>query len=444
MTDQLFQLPGDDPMERSIAGDAAPLAERMRPTTLEDVVGQEHLTGPNGALFAMLTRGIASSIILWGPPGTGKTTLARLLADLFGLRFVQMSAIGTGVAELKTVFAEARASMSAGGRTTLLFIDEIHRFNKAQQDSFLPHMESGVIALVGATTENPSFELNGALLSRAQTFVLRPLDETALDAVLTRAEEANAHLPITPEARAALIANCGGDARFLLGQAEMLMSLTPAEPLDVEAVEALVQRRLATHDKAADGHYDLASAFQKSVRGSDPHAALYWGARMFVAGDVAMLIRRMTVTASEEVGMADPSALLAVMAASEAHRRLGDKEGWPVLAQAIVHVSVAPKSNASYSAAGEALAFAQATANVKPPKRIMNAPTRLMKDQGYKEGYVYDHDAPRAFSGQDFWPDDLQPQTFYRPTDRGQEPRIAERLTHWDAIREQNRRKTRN
>ena len=442
MTDGLFAHPGDDPLATSIAGEAAPLADRMRPRKMEDVVGQEHLTGPRGPFMRMVSN--PQSFILWGPPGTGKTTLAQLLADFFDLRYVKISAVNTGVPELKQIFSDAIASIRATARPTFLFVDEIHRFNKGQQDAFLPHMESGVIVLVGATTENPSFELNGAINSRAVTYQLRALDHEALEAILRRAEKAVRPLPITKEAREALIQDCGGDARFLLGQAEMLMAEESDVPLTLDQVSELVQRRLASHDKAADGHYDLASAFQKSVRGSDPHAALNWGARMFAAGDVAMLIRRMIVTASEEVGLADPTALLAVMAAAEAHRRLGDKEGWPILAQAILHVSVAPKSNASYKAAGEALAFAKATANVKPPKRIMNAPTKLMKEHGYKEGYVYDHDEPRAFSGQDFWPDDLQPQIFYRPTDRGQEPRIAERLDHWDAVREQNRRKTRD
>lgn len=442
MTDGLFAHPGDDPLAASIAGEAAPLADLMRPRRLEDVVGQDHLTGPRGPFMRMV--GKPQSFILWGPPGTGKTTLAQLLADFFDLRYVKVSAVDTGVPELKRIFAEAIASMRATGRPTFLFVDEIHRFHKGQQDAFLPHMESGVIVLVGATTENPSFELNGAINSRAATYALKPLGEDSLELILRRAEEAVRPLPITREARDALISDCGGDARFLLGQAEMLMGVDGDEPLGLAEVAEIVQRRLASHDKASDGHYDLASAFQKSIRGSDPHAALYWGARMYAAGDVAMVIRRLMVTASEEVGMADPTALLAVVAAAKAHHRLGHAEGGHAIGQAIIHVAVAPKSNAAYSAWGEAMAFASATANVKPPKRIMNAPTRLMKEQGYKEGYVYDHDEPRAFSGQDFWPDDLKPQTFYRPSDRGQEPKIAERLNHWDSIREQNRRKTRD
>lgn len=440
MTDLFAATDGQTaPLTAPIEGAAVPLAERMRPAQLETVVGQEHLTGPGGPLFQMVRSMKPKSIIFWGPPGTGKTTIAQLIADLFDFRFVQLSAIHSGVADLKKVFEGARAALRAGGRPTVLFVDEIHRFNKAQQDAFLPDVESGTIVLVGATTENPSFEINGALLSRAQVLVLKPLGEESLDLILQRAEDANAPLPITREARAALIANAGGDARFMLGQAEILMTVTPDKPLDVDAMGTMLNRRMASHDKAGDGHYDLASAFQKSIRGSDPQAALYYGARMYHAGDVAMVIRRLIVTASEEVGLADPTALLAVIAAAEAYDRLGHPEGGHAIGQAIVHVATAPKSNAAYKAWGRAIAFADQTANVKPPKRIMNAPTRLMKQQGYKEGYQYDHDAEGAFSGQDFWPDDLTPQTFYEPSPRGLEPRIAERLDRWDPIREANR-----
>lgn len=441
MTDGLFAHPGDDPLAAPIAGDAAPLAERMRPKTLEDIVGQEHLTGPNGPFMKMVSR--PQSFILWGPAGCGKTTLAQLLADFFDLRYVKVSAVDTGVPEMKRLFSEAAASMRATGRPTFLFVDEIHRFSKSQGDVLLGPVESGVVVLVGATTENPSFELPGALNSRARTYVLRPLDDEALDRILTRAEETVRALPITPDARKALIEDCGGDARFLLGNAELLMGIQTENPLDVQAVSDLVQRRIASHDKAGDGHYDLASAFQKATRASDPDAALYYGARMIQAGDHAMVIRRLIVTASEEVGMADPTALTTVMAAADAFQRLGLPEGAHAIGQAIIHVATAPKSNAAYMAMSRAMAFAGQTGNVKPPKRIMNAPTKLMKDQGYKEGYIYDHDCDRAFSGQDCWPDELQPQTFYEPNDRGFEARIQERLAHWAPIRERNRSKDR-
>jgi len=439
--DSLFTDAGEDPLAPSIAGDAAPLAERMRPRDLEDVVGQEHLTGPKGPFMRMVTN--PQSFILWGPAGTGKTTLAQLLVVLFDLRYVKISAAKTGVPELKRIFEEAAASMRATRRPTFLFIDEIHRFNKSQQDSLLDPMETGIIVMVGATTENPSFELNAAVNSRAKTYVLKSLDEDALERILQRTEDREGPLPLTKEARRALIQDSGGDARFLLGNADFLFGMKTPRPLGPDEVSELVQRRIASHDKAGDGHYDLASAFQKSIRGSDADAALYYGARMAVAGDVAMVLRRLIVTASEEVGMADPTALTAVIAAAEAYDRLGLPEGGHAIGQAIIHVATAPKSNAAYKAWGEAWAFASQTGSVKPPKRIMNAPTRLMKEQGYKEGYVYDHDAERAFSGQDFWPDQLQPQRFYRPNDRGNEVRIQERLDHWDPIRERNRSKDR-
>lgn len=439
--DNLFFDAGEDPLAPPVAGDAAPLAERMRPRSLKDVVGQEHLTGPKGPFIRMVSN--PQSFILWGPAGTGKTTLAQLLAVLFDLRYVKVSAAKTGVPELKKIFAEAEASMRATKRPTFLFIDEIHRFNKSQQDALLDPMETGVIVMVGATTENTSFEMNAAINSRAKTYALRPLDESSLERILERAEETMGPLPVTREARLALIQDSGGDARFLLGNAELLFGAKPDRPMGPDEVSEIVQRRMASHDKAADGHYDLASAFQKSIRGSDPQAALYYGARMTAAGDVAMVLRRLIVTASEEVGMADPTALNAVVAAAQAYDRLGLPEGGLAIGQAIIHVATAPKSNAAYKAWGEAMAFAERTGNVKPPKRIMNAPTRFMKEQGYKEGYVYDHDADRAFSGQDFWPDQLQPQRFYRPNDRGHEVRIQERLDHWDPIREMNRSRDR-
>ena len=382
-------------------------------------------------------------MILWGPPGTGKTTIAQLLADLFDLRFVQISAIHSGVADLKKTFEGARTALRSGGRPTLLFVDEIHRFNRAQQDAFLPDVEAGTIVLVGATTENPSFEVNAALLSRAQVYVLLPLDDASLGLILERAEAVVGALPVTDEARSALIGNAGGDARYMLGQTEVLLSAPAAEPFDLPAMEALLARRMPAHDKDRDGHYDLASAFQKSVRGSDPDAALYYAARMVRAGDVAMVLRRLTVTATEEVGMADPTALQAVVAAGLAFDRLGLPEGGHAIGQAIVHVATAPKSNAAYKAWGAAMALAAETPNVAPPDRILNAPTKLMRDVGRKVGYQYDHDHDGAFSGQDFWPDQVPPRTFYEPSPRGIEPRIRERLDHWGAIRARNRTRTR-
>lgn len=413
-----------------------PLADRMRPGTIDDIYGQRHLTGPDGPIGRMIANGRASSIILWGPPGSGKTTIARLLSTSLGLPHVQLSAIGTGVADLKRVFGEAQARVAMDGKPTILFVDEIHRFNKAQQDGFLPHMEAGTIVLIGATTENPSFEINDAVISRSKVLVLEAHDPESLEQVMERAERENGPIPVTADARATLVANAGGDARHLLGQIETLFEVAPAEPLDVEAMERLFSRRLARHDRAGDGHYDLASAFQKSVRGSDPDAALFYAAKMIDGGETPVFVfRRLLVMASEEVGMADPSALATVVAARATFDMLGLPEAGYALAQAIIHVATAPKSNAGYLAWRAATQLARETRGVGPPKRILNAPTRLMQSQGYKDGYRYDHDHENAFSGQDFWPDDLGRQKLYRPNPRGLEARIAERLEHWDAIR---------
>lgn len=437
----LFGTHDQAPLTAPIAGVIPPLAERMRPVRLELVVGQEHLTGPNGPLFQMTRIGRPSSIIFWGGPGCGKTTIAQLLADHFDLRFVQVSAIESGVADLRKAFEAARSELRNGGRPTLLFCDEIHRFNKSQQDSFLPHVENGSIILVGATTESPSFSLNNALLSRTQVLTLRPLDTKALETILSRAEEAYTPLPLLPEARQALIHNAGGDARFMLSQAEILMGMPANQPVNIEQMGQVLSQRVAKHDRAGDGHYNLASAFQKSIRGSDPDAALYYAARMVDAGeDVAFIWRRLIVTASEEVGMADPTALQTVIAARQAFDMLGFPEGGHALGQAIIHVATAPKSNAAYKAWGEALNLAQKTRHIEPPKRILNAPTKLYEQEGYKASYQYDHDHPNAFSGQDFWPDALGPQNFYRPNPRGLEVRIQERLDRWGGIRAEKRR----
>lgn len=413
-----------------------PLAERLRPDVITDVRGQSHLTAPDAPIGRMLASGRASSMILCGPPGTGKTTIARLVASALGLRHVQLSAIGTGVADLKKVFAEAQAHASATGQPTVLFVDEVHRFNKAQQDGFLPHMEAGTIVLIGATTENPSFELNGALLSRAQVYMLEALPPTALKEVLDRVERENGRLPLTVEARSTLVANAAGDARYMLGQVEVVMDHVGTD-LDVDGMERLLSKRLARHDKSGDGHYDLASAFQKSVRGSDPGAALYYAARMIDGGEhPSFLFRRLIVMASEEVGMADPTALATVIAARAAFDMVGLPEAGYAISQAIIHVATAPKSNASYLAWGRAMELAKSTRGISPPSSILNAPTKLMKEQGRKEGYQYDHDHPGAFSGQSFWPIELGRQDIYRPNPRGFEARIEERMTHWNAIRD--------
>ena len=414
-----------------------PLAEQLRPAGLADVVGQPHLMGENGTLTRMLGRGALASLILWGPPGVGKTTIARLLADAAGLQFTAVSAVFSGVADLKRIFDEASRRRQAGART-LLFVDEVHRFNRAQQDSFLPVVEDGTVVLVGATTENPSFALNGALLSRCQVLVLRRLDDDALDLLLARAEQAAGRpLPITPEARGALRAMADGDGRYLLNMAEQLLSLLEQPLLDAPGLAAVIGRRAALYDRDRDEHFHLLSALHKSLRGSDPDAALYWFARMVTGGEDARYVaRRLVRFASEDVGMADPGALPQAVAAWETYERLGSPEGELAIVQAIVYLGTAPKSNALYVAYKAALAAAKATGSLPPPAHILNAPTRLMKDLGYGQGYAYDHDAEDAFSGQDYFPDGMGREAFYRPADRGFEREVARRLDHWAKLRQ--------
>jgi putative ATPase len=428
-------LPPD--AEQAISPDA-PLADRIRPRALDEVIGQEHLTGSEGAIGRMVAAGRLSSMILWGPPGTGKTSIARLLADAVGLRFLAISAVFSGVADLKKAFAEAREHARMGKRT-LLFVDEIHRFNRAQQDGFLPYVEDGTVVLVGATTENPSFELNAALLSRAQVLILNRLDTPALEKLLSRAEAVEERpLPLDADARAALIGTADGDGRFLLNQAETLFSINLPAPLDPAGLAALLHRRVAVYDKDREGHYNLISALHKAVRGSDPQAALYYLARMLVAGEEPLyLLRRMVRMASEDIGLADPQALVQCLAAKDSYDFLGSPEGELAIANALVYLATAPKSNAGYKAYGAARRSAKETGSLMPPRNILNAPTKLMKTIGYGKDYAYDHDADEAFSGDNYWPEEMNPQTFYTPTPRGFEARIAERLAHWQKLREE-------
>ena len=427
----------DPPAPEPAAGPTPPLADRLRPARLEDVVGQQHLTGPEGAIGRMVAAGRLSSLVLWGPPGTGKTTIARLLADAVGLRFAAISAVFSGVADLKRVFAEAREHARAGKRT-LLFVDEIHRFNRAQQDGFLPYVEDGTVTLVGATTENPSFELNAALLSRAQVLVLNRLDAPALEELLARVEALAGPLPLDPQARAALIDTADGDGRFLINQAETLLAAGLSEPLDPAGLGKLLQRRVAVYDKDREGHYGVISALHKSIRGSDPQAALYYLARMLTAGEEPLyVLRRLTRAAVEDVGLADPQALQQCLAAKDAYDFLGSPEGELAIVQACLYLATAPKSNRVYTAQKAAWASAREHGSLSPPKHILGAPTRLMRDLGYGQGYEYDHDAPDAFSGGDYWPEEMGAQTYYEPTDRGFEKRIAERMAWWDAQRRQ-------
>jgi putative ATPase len=435
MTDLFGQDAPEAP--REAAATDAPLADRLRPQTLAEVVGQEHLTGPEGAIGRMVAAGRLASMILWGPPGTGKTSIARLLADAVGMRYAAISAVFSGVADLKQAFAEAE-KLAKAGRKTLLFVDEIHRFNRAQQDGFLPFVERGVVTLVGATTENPSFALNAALLSRAQVLVLNRLDEAALAALLEKAEGLEGPLPLTPEARAALIAQADGDGRFLLGQAETLYAAELKEALDPAGLGNFLQRRVAVYDKDRDGHYNLISALHKSVRGSDPQAALYWLARMLTAGEEPLfLARRLVRMAVEDIGMADPHALPQCMAAMEAYRFLGSPEGELALVQACLYLATAPKSNAAYLAQKAAWKAAKDTGSLMPPMNIVNPATGLMESLGYGKGYTYDHDTPEGFSGDNYWPGEMEPQAFYAPVERGFEREVRKRLDYWDKLRKE-------
>ena len=418
----------------------APLADRLRPRQLSDIIGQEHLTGPEGAIGRMVAAGRLSSMILWGPPGTGKTSIARLLADAVGMRFAAISAVFSGVADLKKAFAEAETAARAGQRT-LLFVDEIHRFNRAQQDGFLPYVERGTVTLVGATTENPSFALNAALLSRAQVLILHRLDAAALGVLLDRAEALEGKpLPLTADARAALVASADGDGRFILNQAETLYSAEIAEPLDPGALGKFLQRRVAVYDKDREGHYNLISALHKSLRGSDPQAALYYLARMLTAGEEPLyVLRRLTRFASEDIGLADPQALTQCLAAKDAYEFLGSPEGELAIVQACLYCATAPKSNAAYKAQKAAWASAKETGSLSPPAHILNAPTKLMKDIGYGKDYAYDHDTEEGFSGADYWPEEMEPQAYYQPVERGFERQVIERMEWWDKKRREQR-----
>jgi putative ATPase len=414
-----------------------PLADRLRPSSLAEVLGQDHLLGAESPLGRMAREGRMSSIILWGPPGTGKTTIARLLAGSTELHFEPLSAVFSGVGDLRKIFDAARGRR-VGGQGTLLFVDEIHRFNRAQQDGFLPYVEDGTVILVGATTENPSFELNGALLSRCQVFVLNRLDHTALEALLVKAEqEIDRPLPLLPEARTAICAMADGDGRYLLNLVEEIVALKATEILDVAALAEATQKRAPLYDKSQEAHYNLISALHKSLRGSDADASLYWLARMLAGGeDPRYIARRLTRFAVEDIGLADPDALPQSIAAWEAYERIGSPEGELAIAQCVVYLATAPKSNAIYRAMSDANRAAKETGSLSPPKHILNAATGLMKDLGYGNGYQYDHNTDDGFSGQDYFPDDIDRIEFYVPTDRGFEREVKKRLDYWNKLRE--------
>lgn len=416
---------------------ARPLADRLRPRCLADVVGQDHILKPDRPIGRMVEARRLASLILWGPPGCGKTTIARLLAEVCGLDFVALSAVFSGVQELRKVFDQARKGRSEG-RGTLLFVDEIHRFNRAQQDAFMPVVEDGTIILAGASTENPSFELNSALLSRCQVLVLHRLDDASLETLLRRAESAQAKkLPLDEPARVALRAMADGDGRFVLNLAEELFTLAPGQTLDTDGLVRAVQKRRPVYDKSQESHYNLISALHKSLRGSDADAALYWLARMLAGGEDPLYVaRRLVRFAVEDVGLADPDALPQALAAWDSYERLGSPEGELAIAQAVIYLATAPKSNAAYEALGQAVAEARASGSLAPPKHILNAPTRLMKEIGYGEGYIYDHATEEAFSGQNYFPDGMARKRFYRPRPRGFEREIKKRLDYWNRLRE--------
>jgi putative ATPase len=426
----LFEAAGMD------QGPLRPLAERLRPDRLDQVIGQDHLLAENGAISRMLERGRLASLVLWGPPGSGKTTIARLLAAHVGLHFEQLSAVFSGVADLRKAFAAA-GERRLGGQGTLLFVDEIHRFNRSQQDGFLPYVEDGTIVLIGATTENPSFELNAALLSRCQVLVLNRLDDDALEELLRRAEAAaEKTLPLVEEARVALRVMADGDGRFALNLAEELLGLSTDEPLDTARLSQTLQRRAPVYDKAQGGHYNLISALHKSLRGSDVDASLYWLSRMLTAGEQPLYIaRRLVRFAVEDIGLADPQALVQANGAKDAYDFLGRPEGELALAQAVIYLATAPKSNAAYEALSQANRAARETGSLMPPKHILNAPTGLMKDLGYGDGYVYDHGTEESFSGQNYFPEQMPRQNFYRPAERGFEREVGKRMAYWAKLR---------